>query len=474
MERRVLISHATDDPEWALDQVEAVASAIEQAGIRVSLDAWHQRDLRRHLSLAEWQAWMDDSIDTATHILCLVSTRYLELWSRRREVQGGFGVAFESIRLIHHLYLLKQHNDGRILTLRPDGRGHDCIPRDLALDCPDYRWAAHRSILLSHVGEATLPLGAAPQARAPDATAPAAIPPAAPPAAVPRPAQAGHTPASAARLHLPWASACGDDVYGVWADLTVNGVIQRMRWIEPTGPEGFWMGSPPGERDAIKDKEVREWADKYEHAPRREFVQHGLWLADTPCTQAFWSAVIGENSSHFRDRPDAAERPVETVSWDAVMDKFIARLASTPGWGMDDLLCLPTELEWEYAARAGTRTAYWWGDQPAEMRANWGGLRKGTTPVKDYAPNPWGLYDVHGNVWEWCADVWRQRRDAPEARLDDDVRVVRGGSWFNHPDIARAACRNGRLRRLANQSRGFRFALRSCGGPEARETGAGR
>jgi formylglycine-generating enzyme len=266
-----------------------------------------------------------------------------------------------------------------------------------------------------------------------------------------------------------WASAWGDDPYGLWAELTVNGVTQRMRWIEPSGPEGFWMGSPQAERDAI-----RKWADKSEHAPRREPVEHGFWLADTPCTQAFWSAVVGENPSHFHDRPDAAERPVENVNWDAVMAQFIARLAATPGWGMDDRLYLPTEPEWEYAARAGTRTAYWWGDQPDDMRANWGRLREGTTPVKDYAPNPWGLYDVHGNVWEWCADVWRQRRDVPEARLDDDVRVVRGGSWFGHPVFARVASRDGRHRGFAIQYLGFRFALRSPGGQEARGFGAGR
>ncbi len=87
MERRVLISHATDDPEWTPDQVEAVALAINQAGIRVSLDLWHQRDAKRHLSLGEWRDWMDESIHTATHILCLVSARYREFWSRRRDVR---------------------------------------------------------------------------------------------------------------------------------------------------------------------------------------------------------------------------------------------------------------------------------------------------------------------------------------------------------------------------------------------------
>lgn len=460
MERRVLISHATDDPEWPPDQVEAVALAIQQAGIRVSLDRWHQRDLERHLSLAEWQAWMDESIDAATHILCLVSTRYQMLWSRRRDVQGGFGVAFESIRLIHHLYLLKQHNDGRILTVRPEERGHDCIPRDLALDCPDYRWAANRDMLLSHVGKAALPASAVPAGMTT-----ASAPPAAPPPAAREPAQTTPIPAPTAPPHLPWASASGEDNYGRWADLTVNGATQRMRWIPPTGPEGFWMGAPQAERDAIDSKGARDWANQHEHEPRQKSVDTGFWLADTPCTQAFWRAVTGTNPSHFKQGAEALERPVERVSWDEVTQQFLARFAARPDWGTDKALCLPTEKEWEYAARAGTRTAYWWGDAPEDVWANWGEKQGGTTPVKRYGPNPWGLYDVHGNVWEWCVDVWQPRRDAAEVRPDEDVRVVRGGSWFARPEYARAAYRDRWHRWHAYRHYGFRFALRSPSGP---------
>lgn len=272
----------------------------------------------------------------------------------------------------------------------------------------------------------------------------------------------------------PWASTWGDDPYGLWADLTVNGATQRMRWIEPSGPEGFRMGSTKKERAAIKDNEVRDWANQYEHEPRNECIGAGFWLADTPCTQAFWTAVVDENPSHFSDRPDAAERPVENVTWDAVMNQFIARFAQSPDWGTEGRLCLPSEVEWEYAARAGTRTAYWWGDAPEDMRANWSRLREGTTPVKDNASNPWGLYDVHGNVWEWCSDVWYRRRGAPEALPEEQARVVRGGSWFSPPVLARAAYRYWWHRWIARQYQGFRFALRSPSGPEARGGGAGR
>lgn len=448
MERRVLISHAADDPDWSPEQVDAVASAIQRSGIRVHLDRWHQRDRKRRLSLAEWQSWMDASIDGATHILCLVSARYRALWTRDPGVQGGMGVAFESIRLIHHLYLLKQHNDGRILTLRPDGHGYDCIPRDLALDCPEYRWAADLDILLSHLGEAELP-GQVLATAATGASAPA-LPMAssllpAPPA-----------PPAIAQSRLTWASASGKDEYGHWADLTVDGATQRMRWIAPSGPTAFEMGDEGEGRS-------------------REFVALGFWLADTPCTQAFWQAVAGKNPSHFSRGADAPQRPVECVSWDEVMERFIAPLASRPGWRAGEAPCLPSEVEWEYAARAGTSMAYWWGDEWDVTRGNADvrGTRlpedeEGTTPVKRYGPNPWGLFDVHGNVWEWCADAWRPHRDAPEARPDAHRRVVRGGSWIFHPDGARAAFRFRWPRGAAGQFLGFRFALRSPVGPEAR------
>jgi formylglycine-generating enzyme required for sulfatase activity len=204
-------------------------------------------------------------------------------------------------------------------------------------------------------------------------------------------------------------------------------------------------------------------------------VQEGFWLADTPCTQAFWRVVTGKNLSDSGNMNKAPGHPVQNVSWDDVMMQFIARFAQRSDWGAGDRLCLPSEVQWEYAARAGSRTAYWWGDEWDDARGNadatskryWGD-KEGTTPVKRYGPNPWGLYDMHGNVWEWCSDLWRRPRDVLEARTDEDAGVVRGGSWIDHPGYARAAFRQGGLRELSFQPRGFRFALRSPAGPEAR------
>ncbi|MDZ7811641.1 MAG: formylglycine-generating enzyme family protein [Ideonella sp.] len=220
------------------------------------------------------------------------------------------------------------------------------------------------------------------------------------------------------------------------------------------------MGAPQAERDAIKDADYRKWANERESEPTLTVIAEGFWLADSPCTQAFWHTVMGDTPSHFKDAPDRAERPVEEVTWDDV-EKFVLRFASTPEWGCERRLGLPTEAQWEYAARAGSRTAFWWGEDANSAMANWDGEQRGTTPVKRYPANPWGLFDVHGNVWEWCADLWRQRLDSPEVEPDQGARVVRGGSWGHHPGRARSACRRRGHQGLRHRTLGFRFALRS-------------
>ncbi|MFM2118910.1 MAG: hypothetical protein RL722_378 [Pseudomonadota bacterium] len=252
-----------------------------------------------------------------------------------------------------------------------------------------------------------------------------------------------------------WASSLGQDSRGVFAEIEVQGVIQRLRYIPPGK---FLMGSPEGVGHGD------------EHPQHSVTLTEGYWLADTPCTQALWQAVMGDNPSHFKDGPDAAERPVENVSWDDVQT-FLQRLRSLLPPGCDPTL--PTEAQWEYAARAGTSTAYWWGDEADDTRANWNEQRQGTTPVRHFVPNPWGLHDVHGNVWEWCLDDQRPYtadpvRD-PHGDLETFRRAVRGGSWIYAPDYARSACRIGGLRDGRYDFLGFRLSLRSpspgAGGP---------
>jgi formylglycine-generating enzyme required for sulfatase activity len=176
-----------------------------------------------------------------------------------------------------------------------------------------------------------------------------------------------------------------------------------------------------------------------DEGPRHEVrLTQGYWLFDTPCTQALWRAVMDDNPSGFQGE----DRPVENVSW-ADCQGFIERLnAQLPELG----LRLPTEAQWEYACRAGTETARYADnlDTIAWYAENSGSE---THAVGQLQPNAWGLYDMLGNVFEWCDDG---RRDyTEETQVDpvgsieaDALRVIRGGSWFDSALLVRAAYRD--------------------------------
>ncbi|MFM2058824.1 MAG: hypothetical protein RLY71_3209, partial [Pseudomonadota bacterium] len=217
----------------------------------------------------------------------------------------------------------------------------------------------------------------------------------------------------------------GTDAFGLFADVTLSGteaLAFRLRYIPPGR---FRMGSPGGV------------GHDDEHPQHDVLLTDGFWLADTPCTQALWTAVMGQNPSEFKHQPGAADHPVENVSWDDVQT-FLQHLAERLPAGCQPTL--PTEAQWEYAARAGQTTAYWWGDEPDDQRATWNQQQKGTTPVNRYPPSLWGLHDMHGNVWEWCLDDRREYMSDPvRDPLGDTVtsiRAVRGGSWIGVPDDA--------------------------------------
>ena len=248
------------------------------------------------------------------------------------------------------------------------------------------------------------------------------------------------------------------DEYGLFLSMYVRGSVYavkletlvRFRYLEPAT---YLQGSPEG------------IGESDEHPQHPATLTQGLWLAETPCTQGLWELVMGSNPSYFKLGEDALGRPVEKVSSNDV-DKFLKVLQRRLPLGCKAVL--PTESQWEYACRAGTQTQYWWGDEPDDARANWNEQHSGTTPMGRYPPNPWGLYDMHGNVWEWCADGQRDYSDVPVCDPEGrDIRVVRGGSWFYPPLLARAGCRGGWRRGIAFRGQGFRFALRSLIGPEA-------
>jgi formylglycine-generating enzyme required for sulfatase activity len=266
-----------------------------------------------------------------------------------------------------------------------------------------------------------------------------------------------------------WASAWGEDRYGLWADLEVQGITQRMRWIEPTVGDGSWIGADLYERENVSGRNTRTWVEKSEIKPFLVKIAPGFWLGDTPCTQAFWLAVVGGvNPSHFRKGAHALRRPVEQVPWfDDKHGKGVSGFLAALNRSLASTRAsLPTEAEWEYACRAGTRTAYWWGDNFDPNRANanhgktkgWGSIQ-GTTSVDRYPPNPWGLFDMHGNVWEWCSDPWRELGEEGEPQRRNFV--ARGGSWLNRVGLTRSASRGGWSAVDRGRVRGFRITLRT-------------
>ena len=153
-------------------------------------------------------------------------------------------------------------------------------------------------------------------------------------------------------------------------------------------------------------------------------------------TQAQWQAVMGANPSHFKGESNL---PVENVSWDECV-AFCEALGKKDGKPYR----LPTEAEWEYACRAGTTTPFHFGGTITVNQANYDGnytygngkkgvYRQKTTPVGSFPANAWGLFDMHGNVWEWCADWYgpypEEELKDPQGFVGGDRRVCRGGSW---------------------------------------------
>ena len=230
-----------------------------------------------------------------------------------------------------------------------------------------------------------------------------------------------------------FVSDYGTDLYGAWFEFQVEdekrqtSVTQRMRWIPPGT---FLMGSPDDEKGRFSD----------EHPQHKVTLTKGFWFADTPCTQELWQTVMGNNPSRF----DGGSLPVECVSWNDVQ-AFHERINQLlPGFSGG----LPTEAQWEYACRAGSTTRYSFSDSIDANKVNFDqDLGSGkTNAVKSYAPNDWGLFDVHGNVREWCED-WKGSYNAqpqvdPTGPESGSVRVVRGGSWFNDARCVRSAYRS--------------------------------
>lgn len=152
MAAKVFISYAGDDPQWPKEEVRDLGHLLEHQGAQVLLDQFHEerQPVPGKLSIAEWRGWMRDTVRDADRVICLVSARYVEATKRDTDEPWGFGVAYESQKLIAALYRAKGRNDKRILTLRRDGAPRDHVPEDLRDDCPEYQWPSERVRVLEH------------------------------------------------------------------------------------------------------------------------------------------------------------------------------------------------------------------------------------------------------------------------------------------------------------------------------------
>ncbi len=232
-----------------------------------------------------------------------------------------------------------------------------------------------------------------------------------------------------------------------------NSLGMQFAWVEPGS---FLMGSPDGKTPTGVPAEYQR---SDEETPHKVTLTKGFHMGVHLVNQAQWERVMGKDANLSKfvgwNRNEQKRLPVDSVTWEDCQG-FYRKLGAREGRTYK----LPTEAQWEYACRAGTRTAFWWGDSITADQANYdgnftygkdsknGAHRKSTTPVDSFRANPWGLYDMHGNLYQWCEDVYQPY---PEDAVIDaigvteratDVRVQRGGSWYSYPNRCRAAYRS--------------------------------
>lgn len=234
-------------------------------------------------------------------------------------------------------------------------------------------------------------------------------------------------------------------------DIITNSLGMKFAWIPPGT---FLMGSPKTEAERSDNE-----------AQHKVTLSMGFNMGVHLVTQEQWQAVMGNNPSNFKGEKNL---PVEQASWEDCQE-FIKKLGDKD----KKAYRLPTEAEWEYACRAGTKTPFWFGETISTDQANYDGnhiygngkkgvYRQKTTPVGSFPANAWGLHDTHGNLSEWCQDwfgVYPQNDVVdPQGRDAGQYRVLRGGAWINDPWDCRSASRLG-------NAPGFRdcyYGLRVC------------
>jgi formylglycine-generating enzyme required for sulfatase activity len=271
----------------------------------------------------------------------------------------------------------------------------------------------------------------------------------------------------AKELQRAWAKYLGRQVE---EEVDLRGGVKMQFVLIPPG--SFTMGSPPGEEERVDNEAAHEVT-----------ITRPFYLGKYAVTQAQYQQVVGKNPSDFSagggssvkvQGLDTGRFPVETVSWEDAT-AFCQKLAERTGRKAG----LPSEAEWEYACRAGTTTPFHFGTALDSFQANCdgkfpypNGIKGGpylgrTCSVGSYPPNAFGLYDMHGNVWQWCQDWYAKSCDDLSGsnairvnKSSEDARVLRGGSWVTRAGECRAARRLDRAPAYRDAYGGFRVAFR--------------
>ena len=241
-------------------------------------------------------------------------------------------------------------------------------------------------------------------------------------------------------VELPWAVAapgCARITIGelVYPSVVVEKQTQLRMVLVPAAPAGFTMGSASGEAERGEDE-----------TSHQRVIGRAFWLGETEVTQTQWQTVMGNNPSK---RP-AADRPVDSVSWNDCQ-QFVQKLNASSGG-----FRLPSEAEWEYACRAGTTTPFALGTAVTPEQVNYDGSRpyagaprgtnrKQAVPAGSLPANTFGLFEMHGNVYEWCEDKYAPYpgTGTEQPVVGDGPRVVRGGAWGSMASGCRSAFRFG-------------------------------
>ncbi|GAX37758.1 SUMF1/EgtB/PvdO family nonheme iron enzyme [Nodularia sp. NIES-3585] len=436
---KVFISYSWDSPEHQ-QSVLALSNKLRESGIDCNLD-------RYEFSPPEgWPRWMEKQIEQADFVLVICTAKYKLSYEGKKEPGQGNGVGWEGNLICQNFYNKGTLNRKFIPVLLESGKVED-IPTPLQ---GTTYYFAHNDEgyenLYRHLTNQP---------------------------ANEKPALGNLRLLPPVQHHITYPTPSKPTQQKAQGFIEDLGHSIKLEMVKIPG-DTFMMGASEKEEGSSDDER-----------PEHQVTVPDFYMGRYLVTQAQWARVAASFPQIHRKldtRPSYFKGddhlPVESISWyDAV--EFCQRLSQKTGRDYR----LPSEAEWEYACRAGTVTHFHFGDIITTEVANYDGnytysnspkgqYREKTTPVGSFPPNAFGLYDMHGNLWQWCLDTWHSNYDgAPDngaAWIDNDnqnIRLLRGGSWNNYPEFCRSALRYYDYPAFAHFVIGFRVV---CSGAAAR------